>query len=70
MRSEHSANVALAVNAREREALQTWPRAASVRLLHVAKRRRDAERERAARLAVCGLLPALLLLFFIHATGV
>lgn len=69
IRSEWSANVALDATAREREALHTFPRAQSVRLLHVAKRRRDAARERAARLAVCGLLPAVMLAAFVFLTN-
>lgn len=62
IRSEFAANVAM------REAAQTFPRTASVRLLHVAKRQRDKARERAARLATCGLLPAIGALLFSIAT--
>lgn len=47
-----------------REALQTFPRLASVRLLYVAKRRRDQRRERIARavyiLAAGVILPLVL----------
>jgi hypothetical protein len=52
-----------------REALQTSPRLQSVRLLHVAKRRREARRERIAaavyRIGAAAALP----LFFIIATN-
>lgn len=68
MRSEYAASVALDANARERRALETWPRLASVRLLHVAQRRRERERERAARLAACGLVPLLFVWLFTLAT--
>lgn len=49
-----------------RDALQTFPRAQSVRLLHVAKRRRDTRRERiAAALYWIGAASALPALFII-----
>jgi hypothetical protein len=63
-RSAYVAHIGLAVAAREtaraqREAVATWPRAQSVRLLHVAKRRRERQRERYARAAVVLILAAM-----------
>ena len=60
-------DIAAGIRARDvREALQTFPRAQSVRLLHVAKRRRDVRRERIAAalywLGAVSLLPALFIL--------
>lgn len=60
IRSEFAAHAAM------REAAQTLPRAASVRLLYTAKRRRDVAREARARLAwrILGalILPALFII--------
>jgi hypothetical protein len=58
-RSAYVAHETLRDDAAQRVALQTFPRLQSVRLLHVAKRRRDARRERNARAAVVILLAAL-----------
>jgi hypothetical protein len=69
IRSEHDAHAGM-VHARnaQREALATSPSLQSVRLLLVAKRRRDAARERIARLACCGLLPSLAVAAFYFIT--
>lgn len=69
IRSEWSANVALDATAREREALQTFPALQSVRLLHVAKRRRERRREAFARVATWALIAGGLPVLFILATG-
>jgi hypothetical protein len=44
---------------RARDAVSTWPTLQSVRLLHVAKRRRERNRERYARAAVVLILAAM-----------
>jgi len=60
-RSEWAANEALATTCRES------PRAPAVRLLYVAKRRRQAQRERVARAITCAclaLIPAALFMAY------
>lgn len=57
------------MNRQQREAIATFPRAQSVRLLYVAKRARDARRERIARAAFILLGAAAPLAIFVMATG-
>jgi hypothetical protein len=52
-----------------RDALLVSPRLHSVRLLYVAKRRRDKRRERIARALCVAILAGLPVLIFILATG-
>lgn len=58
-RSAYVAHETLRDDAAQRAALRTYPRLQSVRLLHVAKRRRDVRRERIARAVAVIILAAL-----------